>query len=193
MDAAIVGTEASTRITYEELRQFPDDGKRYELIHGEVHAAPAPSTKHQLTLLHLVSSLDHYLNTGRTGLIFFAPFDARLAADSAVQPDLVFISSARAGIILDNYVDGAPDLVVEILSPSTAAYDRASKLALYAEMGVPWVWLPDPQVKTVEILKLEGKKYLVESIRAGHQVLTSSLFPGWQIPLDELFDFRTRF
>jgi Uma2 family endonuclease len=193
MEAAIVGTEVRTRITYEELRQVPDDGKRHELVHGEVHVAPAPSTKHQLTLLHLVSSLDHYLNTNRTGLIFFAPFDVRLAADSAVQPDLIFISSARAGIILDNYVDGAPDLVVEILSPSTAAYDRASKLALYAEMGVPWVWLPDPQVKTVEILKLEGKKYLVESILACHQVLKSSLFHGWQIPLDELFDFRTRF
>jgi Uma2 family endonuclease len=193
MGTALVGTEVDTRITYEDLRQFPDDGKRYELIHGEVHVEPSPNTKHQLSLLHLTFSLERYLSNNRLGVIFFAPMDVRLAADSAVQPDLIFISSARTGIILDNYIDGAPDLAVEILSPSTAAYDRASKLALYAEMDVPWVWFPDPQVKTVEILKLEGKKYLVDSVLAGPQVLTSSLFPGWQLPLNELFDFRVRF
>ena len=193
MGTAVVGTEVDTRITYEELRQFPDDGRRYELIHGEVHVAPSPNTKHQLSLLHPTASLDRYLSNNRLGMIFFAPMDVRLAADSAVQPDLIFISSARTGIILENYIDGAPDLVVEILSPSSATYDRASKLALYSEMGVPWVWLLDPQVKTVEMLKLEGTKYLVDSILAGPQVLTSGLFPGWQLPLDELFDFRTRF
>jgi Uma2 family endonuclease len=193
METAVVGTEVSAKITYEELCQFPDDGKRYELIRGEVHAAPAPSTKHQLTLLHLSSSLDRYLRGDRIGVVFFAPLDVVFAADTAVQPDLIFISNARADIILDKYIDGAPDLVVEILSPSTTAYDRATKLALYAEMGVPWFWLLDPQAKTVEILKLEGKKYVVDSILARDQVLTSSLFPGGQLPLDELFDFRTRF
>lgn len=193
MGTAVVGTEVDTRITYEDLRQFPDDGKRYELIHGEVHMAPSPNTKHQLSLLHLSSSLESYLTSNRLGVILFAPMDVRLAVDTAVQPDLIFISNARAGIILENYIDGAPDLVVEILSPSTTAYDRATKLNLYAEAGVPWVWFLDPQAKAVEMLKLAGKKYRFDSILAGHEVLTSSFFPGWQLPLDELFDFRTRF
>ena len=84
-------------------------------------------------------------------------------------------------------------MVVEILSPSTAAHDRATKLTLYAEAGVPEVWLLDPLAKTVEGLKLEGKKYLVDAALAGDQKLSSSQFPGWELPLTELFDFRGRF
>lgn len=193
MGAAVVGTEVNTRITYEEFRQFPDDGKRYELIRGEVRMAPAPNTKHQFSVLHLAFSLQRYLTEKRLGIIFVAPLDVRLDDDTVVQPDLVYVSNARAGIIVQNYIDGAPDLAVEILSPSTAAYDRATKIAVYAEAGVPWVWLVDPQAKTVEILKLEGAKYLVDAIFAGGQSLTSSLFSDWQLSLDELFDFRTRF
>jgi Uma2 family endonuclease len=193
METAVVGTEVVTRVSYEEFRELPDDGKRYELIHGEVHVSPAPKTKHQRAHSKLFVSLGSHVTTKGLGELLSAPLDVRLDEDTVVQPDLVFISNARATIILEDYIDGAPDLVVEILSPSTTAYDRATKLALYAEAGVPWVWFLDPQAKTVEILKLEGRKYLVDSILAGHQVLTSGSFPGWQLPLDELFDFRTRF
>jgi len=117
----------------------------------------------------------------------------RLSGDTALQPDLVFVSTSRAGIIQENFIAGPPDLVVEVLSPSTAAHDRATKLPVYAESGVPEVWLIDSQVKTVEILKLQGKKYFVEATHAGDQVLASNLFPGWQLPLRDLFDFRGRF
>jgi Uma2 family endonuclease len=84
-------------------------------------------------------------------------------------------------------------LVVEVLSPSTAAYDRVTKLPVYAEAGVPEFWLIDSQAKTVEVLRLQGKKYLVDATLAGDQVLTSDLFPGWQLALRDLFDFRGRF
>jgi Uma2 family endonuclease len=110
-----------------------------------------------------------------------------------VRPDLIFISRARSGIILDNYIEGAPDLVVEILSPSTAAYDRATKLGLYGAAGLPWVWFLDAEARTVESLKLEVGKYYYDSVLSGNQILTSPLFQGWQLPLHELFDFRTRF
>jgi Uma2 family endonuclease len=79
------------------------------------------------------------------------------------------------------------------LSPSTAAHDRATKLPIYADAGVPEVWFIDPQAKTVEVLKLRGRKYFVEATLAGDHVLTSNLFPGWKLPLTELFDFRGRF
>jgi Uma2 family endonuclease len=82
---------------------------------------------------------------------------------------------------------------VEVLSPSTAAHDRATKLRIYAETGVGEVWFIDPKAKTVEVLKLQGKKYLIEATLAGDQVLVSSLFPGWLLSLPELFDFRGRF
>jgi Uma2 family endonuclease len=100
---------------------------------------------------------------------------------------------ARPGIIQENWIEGALDLAVEVLSPSTAGHDRAPKLPIYAEACVPEVWFIDPKAKTVEVLTLQGAKYLVDATYAGHQVLTSNLFPGWQLPLDELFDFRGRF
>jgi Uma2 family endonuclease len=188
-----VGTEAIPKLTYEEFRQFPDDGKHYELIHGEVHLSPSRSTKHQLILGNTSVSLGTYVKSARLGVVFSAPVDVCLNPDTAVQPDLIFISAERVGIVLENFVAGAPDLAVEVLSQSTAVYDRATKLPIYAEAGVLEVWLIDPQAKTVEVLKLQGKKYFVDATLTGEQVLASNLFPGWQLPLRDLFDFRGRF
>jgi Uma2 family endonuclease len=188
-----MGAEVIPKLTYEQFRQLPDDGKRYELIHGEVHVTPSPSTRHQFVLRNLSTSLDTYLSRTRAGELAFAPLDLRLSDDTALQPDLLFVSMAHAEIIQENFIAGTPDLVVEVLSPSTAAHDRAIKLPIYAEVGVPEVWLIDPQAKTVEVLKLQGKKYFVEATHAGDQVLASDLFPGWQLSLADLFDFRGRF
>ena len=185
--------EAIPKLTYEEFRQLPDDGKRYELIHGEVHLLPSPSTRHQFVLQNLNLSLGAYVLENRLGEVWVAPLDVRLSDDTALQPDLIFVSNARAEIIQEDFIAGGPDLVVEILSPSTAAHDRATKLYVYAEAGVPEVWFIDPLVRTVEVLKLQGKKYFVDSILAGDQILTSSQIPSWQMPLTELFDFRGRF
>jgi Uma2 family endonuclease len=182
-----MGTEVISKLTYKEFRQLPDDGKRYELIHGEVHLSPSPSTRHQLILLNLSLSLGTYMKNARLGVLAFAPLDVCLNPDTALQPDLIFISAGRAGIVHEDFVAGAPDLAVEILSRSTAAHDRATKLPLYAEAGVAEIWLVDPQVKTVEVLRLQGRKYVVDSTLAGHQTLKSATFPGWELPLPELF------
>jgi Uma2 family endonuclease len=182
-----MGTEVIPKLTYEEFRQLPDDGKRYELIRGEVHLSPSPSTRHQLILLNLSLSLGTYIKNARLGVLAFAPLDVCLNPDTALQPDLIFISSKRVEIVRENFVAGAPDLAVEILSRSTAAHDRVTKLPLYAEAGVAEIWLIDPQVKTVEVLRLQGRKYVVDSTLAGDQTLKSASFPGWGLPLPELF------
>jgi Uma2 family endonuclease len=187
-----MGTEVVPKLTYEEFRQLPDDGKRYELVCGEVHVTPAPSTRHQFILRRLVASLERHLAGNPAGEFAFAPLDVRIAGDVVLQPDLIFVSASRLEILGEDFVCGAPDIVVEILSPSTTAHDRATKIPLYAQAGVPEIWLIDPQVKTVEILKLQGKKYLFDSILAGDQVLRSSQFPDWQLPLGELFAFLPR-
>jgi Uma2 family endonuclease len=181
------------KVTFEEFRQFPNDGKRYELVRGEVHVTPAPATRHQFILQNLAGSLWPHVVKNNLGEACTAPLDVRLSEDTALQPDLIFVSNARAGIIQEDWIAGAPDLVVEVSSPSTAAYDRVAKLPIYAEAGVSEFWLIDSQAKTMEVLKLQGKKYLVEASLAGEQVLTSGLFPGWQLPLRDLFDFRGRF
>jgi Uma2 family endonuclease len=188
-----MATEVIPKLTYEQFRQLPDDGKRYGLIKGYVHFLPTPTLRHQTVLGNLSRSLGIYLRRDRLGILLFAPLDVLLADHTALQPDLVFVSNARANILREEFVDGAPDLVVEILSTSTAAHDRATKLPIYAAAEVPEFWLIDPLAKTVEVLKLQGKKYLVDAILAGDQTLTSSLFPGWELPLSELFDFRGRF
>jgi len=189
----LMGTEVLPKLTYEQFRQLPDNGKRYELIRGEVHLTPAPNTKHQSVVHNLDMSLGPYVHKNKLGDVWEAPLDVRLTEDTALQPDLVYISNARAGIIHEDCIAGAPDLVVEVLSPSTVAHDRTTKLGIYAAAGVPEFWLIDSQAKTVEVLKLQGKKYLVETTLAGDQVLTSNLFPDWQLPLNDLFDFRGRF
>jgi len=188
-----MGTEVIPKLTFEQFRELPIDGKRYELVHGEVHVTPAPATRHQLTLQNLAESLGPHIHKQRLGEVCQAPLDVRLGEETVLQPDLIFIASAHAGIIQENWIEGAPDLAVEVLSPSTAGHDRATKLPIYAEARVPEVWFLDPKAKTVEVLTLHGAKYLVEATYAGHHILTSGLFPGWQLPLDELFDFRGRF
>jgi Uma2 family endonuclease len=188
-----MGTEVIPKLTYEQFRQLPDDGKRYELIRGEVYVTPAPATRHQAIVQNLSGNLWPFVIKSHLGEVWAAPLDVRLSGDTALQPDLIFISNARAGIIQENWIAGAPDLIVGVLSRSTAAHDRATKLPIYADAGVPEVWLIDSQAKTVEVLKLQGKKYFVEATHAGDQVLTSSLFPDWQLPLSDLFDFRGRF
>jgi Uma2 family endonuclease len=188
-----MGAEVIPKLTYEQFRQLTDVGKQYELVHGDVHLTPPPTTRHQFVLRNLTESLLHYLAKNPRGELAFAPLDVRLGEDTALQPDLIFVSSSRADIIQEDFIAGTPDLVVEILSTSTAAHDRARKLPIYADAGVPEVWLIDSQAKTVEVLRLQGKKYFVEATHAGDQVLASNLFPGWQLPLNDLFDFRGRF
>ncbi len=188
-----MGAEVIPKLSFEEFRQLPSDGKRYELVHGEVHLTPAPATRHQAIVQNLSGNLWSFVIKNKLGEVWTAPLDVRLGEDTALQPDLIFISNARAGIIQENWIGGAPDLVVEVFSRSTAAYDRATKLPIYAEAGVSEVCLIDPQAKTVEVLKLQGKKYFVEATLAGDQTLASNLFPGWQLPLQDLFNFRGRF
>jgi Uma2 family endonuclease len=185
-----MGIAVVTKLTFEEFRRLPDDGKRYELISGEVHLTPSPTTKHQLVLARLYASLLAFLAKNPLGHILFAPLDVRLSLDTALQPDLLFITNSHASIIQEDYIRGAPDLVVEILSRSTAAHDRATKLHLYAEAGVAEVLLVDPLVKTVEVFRLQGAKYMVEAVLAEKHVLTSLSFPGWELALQDLFDFR---
>ncbi len=188
-----MGTEVLPKLTFEQFRELPSDGKRYELIHGEVYVTPPPATRHQFVVQNLYKNLESFIFENHLGEVFLAPLDVRLGLETVLQPDLIFVSNARAGIIQENWIEGAPDLAVEVLSPSTAGYDRATKLPVYAQAGVSEVWIIDPIARTVEVFSLKGTKYLVDATYAGRQVLSSNLMPGWQLPLDALFDFRGHF
>jgi len=166
---------------------MPDDGKRYELIDGEVFVTPSPSEKHQRVSANLFLSMQSHAKSNKLGRIYYAPFDVVFSEKTALQPDLLFVSTARLGIVGPEYVLGAPDLVIEILSPHRLAYDRVTKFEQYALYGVGEYWVIDPTAENVEMYVLAGKKYELKGIFAGDETLKTPLLPGWEPPVRNLF------
>jgi Uma2 family endonuclease len=175
------------RLTYPELRLMPDDGKRYELIDGEVFVTPSPSEKHQRVLGNLFLSLSNCAKTRNLGRVYVAPFDVVFGEKTALQPDLLFVSAGRLGIIGPEYVLGAPDLVVEVLSPYRQSYDRVTKLEQYALHGVTECWVVDPFAESIDIYVLVGSRYELKGVFAGDDILQTPLLPGWEIRAADLF------
>ncbi len=131
---------------------MPDDGNRYEAIEGDIHVTPSPSLRHQLISWRLCSALDRFLVKAGHGLVLSAPFGVEFPATSeGVQPDIFFVSRERREIVTKRGIVGAPDLVIEILSPSTAGRDRNIKLRLYEQQGVQEYWVVDPDEDFVDV------------------------------------------
>ena len=138
--------------TWEDVLRMPDDGNRYEFIGGRLYMTPAPVTRHQRVVMRLCSALSRILVDSGRGESFCAPLLVEFpGTGDRVQPDLLFISNERRAIIGEKQVTGAPDLVVEILSPSTAHRDRGVKLDLYARHGVRQYWIVDPDEDSVDV------------------------------------------
>lgn len=146
-------------LTWEDLETFPSDGKRYEVVYGELYVSAAPHPSHQQFLGILFLLLGPHVRRRRLGVVYFAPFDVRPLGGDIVQPDLVFIRRDRLDLLDRGDFVGPPDLVVEVLSPSTRTYDETIKARLYAEAGVPEYWLPDPLARTFRVLILRNGAY----------------------------------
>lgn len=177
-------TEISSKLTYDDYLNFPNDGKRYEIIGGELYVNPAPNTKHQRVLLTLAIELATFVRGHRLGEVFIAPFDVVFSEIDVMEPDLLFISAARMEVLTKANVKGAPDLVVEVLSDGTRRYDETTKRKRYEHFKVQECWIVDPVDDSVRILRLEGKQY--ERIIVGGNI-TSPLFPGFSLGLKKLF------
>ena len=145
-------------LTYEDIEHFPNDGYRYEVVNGELHVTAAPDPSHQNFVGILYLLLAPHVRQQRLGRVYLAPFDVRLGTD-LVQPDLVFIRRDRLDRFEKGVFVGPPDLVVEVLSPSTRSYDETVKAERYAEAGVPEYWLPNPFARTFRILVLRDGAY----------------------------------
>ena len=143
---------ALSQITWQDVQQLPDDGHRHEAIEGELHATPAPSIRHQRVSQKLEQELLRLLEAPGHGIVIDAPVGVEFpSTGEGVQPDIVFVSSARTHIIADAAIRGAPDLVVEILSPTTERRDRGVKRKLYERQGVLEYWIVDLETETVEV------------------------------------------
>ena len=147
-----VSTMQLPSITWQDVQQMPDDGNRYEAIEGSSYMTPAPTFRHQRVSHRLGKALDEVLEQPGHGVVVPAPFGVEFpATGEGVQPDLLFVSNERRGLITDPELTGAPDLVVEILSPSTASRDRGLKLRLYERQGVREYWIVDPDENTLDV------------------------------------------
>ena len=143
---------ALSQITWNDVRQLPDHGNRYEAIEGELYVTPAPSVRHQRISMRLTLLLHDLLVEPGHGELFFAPTGVEFpATEEGVQPDLLFVSNERRGIVADPWIQGPPDLVIEIVSPTTAHRDRGVKRKLYERQGVSEYWIADPAAEAIEV------------------------------------------
>lgn len=173
-------------LTYDDYFVMPDDGKRYELIDGELLEMPAPSRRHQWVLGELYVALHAHARNHGLGEVYVAPLDIRLSPHDVVQPDLVFVSKERLDLFDPNALVGAPDLVVEILSPSTRSRDLGVKLRLYAGAGVGEVWFVDLDVPDIRVLTLgDGGAYMLVHPNEGS--VESLVLPGFRVDVAVLF------
>jgi Uma2 family endonuclease len=176
------------RLTYDDLCLLPNDGKRYEIIDGELFVTPAPSFQHQIVVTNLVYFLCAFLRDRPLGRVIVSPFDVEFSQFDVVEPDILYVSNARASVLTEKNAQGSPDLVVEVLSPSTKKIDRTTKLKLYARFSVEEYWIIEPQGISAEIYRrVNGNLELAAKLEAT-DALTSPLFPGFNLPLEKLVE-----
>jgi len=178
--------QANIKFTYHDYLQLSDD-KRYELVEGELFLVPAPSLYHQRIFKKLGMRLATYVERNHLGEVFFAPCDVLFSDINVVQPDLLFVASERMRILTEANIQGSPDLVVEILSPSTGQRDLGIKRNLYAKYGAREYWIVDPDGKTVEVLSWTETGYRTEAIVTQTGRLSTSIFPDLHLNLSEIF------
>lgn len=180
--------EASAKLTYEDYCLIPDDGKRHEIIDGEHYVTPAASTQHQRVVLRIVVPLANFVNDHDLGEVFVAPYDTVLSNVDIVQPDILFISTEHMHLITKANLQGAPDLVVEVLSTSNRKYDETVKRQRYDIFGVAEYWIVHPDEHWLRIYRRrESGLATVAELRVG-DTLTTPLLPDFSLEVDLIFE-----
>ena len=176
------------KLTYEDLVALPEDGRRYEILDGDLVMTPTPPTRHQVVVANLATALYGYVKERGLGRVLLAPTDLILDEHSVVQPDILFIRAARRAIIKRHAVVGAPDLVVEVMSAATVERDRAAKPKLYARSGVEHYWIVDPDKNTLEAFLRDDGTYANAGKHAGDVVVRLAPFVGCALDLADVWD-----
>ncbi len=176
--------------TYADYLKLPDDGKRYEILEGSLIEMPSPIGIHQLILSKLTFFITSWVLKHSLGFCLVAPMDVVLEnVTSVVQPDLLFIANDQKQIFdKEGAVKGSPRLLVEILSPSIARYDRADKLAVYEQAGVKEYWIINPKTRSLEVYYLEATEYAQVGEFTGDEKPESPVLGQLEFALSELFE-----
>ena len=179
-------TKPKAKLTVADYRDTPE-GVRCQLLDGELILAAAPNNQHQTILLNLAASLRSFIRGNELGKVWIAPFDVVFSDHDVVQPDILYVSRRRTAIITPANIQGAPDLAVEVLSPSTERHDRGYKRELYARHGVREYWLVDPDLETIEVLTPGNGGFIRHALYNRQETLTSPLLPGLAVDLAAIF------
>jgi len=177
--------------TYEDYCLLPEDGKRYEIIDGELFVTPSPKTRHQDLVRDLSYALQTCALSGSGGKVLAAPYDVYLTETNLVQPDVLYISPARLSIVTEKNTQGAPDLTIEILSASTRKQDEVYKRNLYERFGVQEYWIVDPELETVKVYQMNSTTRSFDdakilSAEKAHR-LSTPLLPTLDLGVADLF------
>jgi Uma2 family endonuclease len=183
-----VGELQKIILTYDDYVHLPNDGRRYEILEGELFVSPSPVTKHQRISRNLLAILHQHTYQHKLGEVFSAPTDVVLSRTNVVQPDLLFVSNDRKKIITEKNIQGGPDLMVEILSETSEEQDRVAKKQIYARHGVKEYWLIDPDTETLEVYKLDTKTRAFQHTATYQSDEEPTLFPELKIKLSALWE-----
>jgi len=174
------------QVTYEAYAGMPDDGRRYEIFDGVLEMmSPGPSTIHQLVHARLFNAMQ---KCSSDYVILYAPLDVILSRTNVVQPDLIMVHRSRLDIVTVRGIEGAPDLVVEVLSPGSRSRDKVRKMNIYAKHQIPEYWIVDVQSRTLERHVLAGDRYELRDLFEGEDTVTSEKLPCVSFAVSELFN-----
>ncbi len=173
--------------TYDDYATLPDDGRRYEIVNGVLVMAPAPNMPHQGAVLRIAHYLLMHIEFAGLGKVMIAPFDVHLSPKNVFQPDVLVVLNAHLDRLQEKKFMGAPDLVIEVASPSTAVYDRLTKFEEYAKAGIPEYWLTNARAHTIQVLALEQGDYRSLGIFRGEQTLSSRIVPDLPVGVEKFF------
>jgi Uma2 family endonuclease len=181
-------SNTTVKFTYQDLLTAPDDGNRYEIFEGELIVTPSPTVKHQNALHNLTLLLGQHIKNNKLGKMYSAPMDVYFDEETVVEPDLLFVSNKRLHILEERRINGAPDLVVEILSPGTAERDRGFKFRRYEKEGVNEYWIVDPVEEHVEIYTPQKNGYELFDQFSNDDEISPPLFSELSFKLSELWE-----
>ena len=177
--------QAKEKSALEAFESLPE-GTPAQLIGGEIIMSPAPTAKHQIVQMNLSALLHNFVLKKRIGTVIASPIDVYFSGEEVYQPDIIFISKSNESIIREN-IDGAPDLVVEILSPSNAYHDLRHKWRIYERYGVKEYWIVDPMAKCIEILENRAGEFQRISRAFETGEVQSNLLKGLAVDLGDVF------
>jgi len=178
--------------TYADYLKLPDDGRRYEIIEGVLYVSNAPNIDHQFTVVEMVYQMKHFVTQNQLGYVLTAPFEVHLSEKTKpVQPDVLFIKTEKWPAPGAKYFEGPPDLIVEVLSPSTRRVDQFIKFRAYEKAQVPEYWIANPKTRSIQVFALENKEYLLLGEFIEDEIIESQILTDLKIKTSSLFNINS--